>query len=387
MYYRLSSFLFKLKASYGMTAQKTVLFVINTMNVGGVEKALLGVINKFLKDNWEVHIGMLKVGGDFLPYLPKSVIVHSIDGFDEVKPILHTPLRESAKNYLKKWHIFEAILMLIFYASQKISGSSKALYNYGLKRIPMFSNQEFDLAVAFAGPDAFIDTYVSKRIKAKEKWGWIHFDITKFGIDKGIIQKEYKNYSRINIVSNDAKDIFDKNFPVLADKTAFQPNIVDSDSILTMADEDLNIIKDKNKTIILTVGRISQEKGQYMALQSLKEIVDTGIRNIEWWFVGTGTDYKRCHTYVMENNLSEYVKFYGVQTNPYPYMKACDIYVQPSLHEGFCITLAEAKLFKMPIITTDFTGAKEQLTDYPKYRIIRYSISEMNSALTAFIKA
>ena len=61
--------------------------------------------------------------------------------------------------------------------------------------------------------------------------------------------------------------------------------------------------------------------------------------------------------------------------------------VQPSLHEGFCITLAEAKLFKMPIITTDFTGAKEQLTDYPKYRIIRYSISEMNSALTAFIKA
>lgn len=370
-----------------MTAQKTVLFVINTMNVGGVEKALLGVINKFLKDNWEVHIGMLKVGGDFLPYLPKSVIVHSIDGFDEVKPILHTPLRESAKNYLKKWHIFEAILMLIFYASQKISGSSKTLYNYGLKRIPMFSNQEFDLAVAFAGPDAFIDTYVSKRIKAKEKWGWIHFDITKFGIDKGIIQKEYKNYSRINIVSNDAKDIFDKNFPVLADKTAFQPNIVDSDSILTMADEDLNIIKDKNKTIILTVGRISQEKGQYMALQSLKEIIDTGIRNIEWWFVGTGTDYKRCHTYVMENNLSEYVKFYGVQTNPYPYMKACDIYVQPSLHEGFCITLAEAKLFKMPIITTDFTGAKEQLTDYPKYRIIRYSISEMNSALTAFIKA
>ena len=47
--------------------------------------------------------------------------------------------------------------------------------------------------------------------------------------------------------------------------------------------------------------------------------------------------------------------------NPYPFMKECDIYVQPSRHEGYCITLGEARCFNNPIVTTNFTGANEQI--------------------------
>jgi len=75
------------------------------------------------------------------------------------------------------------------------------------------------------------------------------------------------------------------------------------------------------------------------------------VRELTWKYV------------VNELGLSEYVVFLGIKTNPYGYMRDCDIYMQPSHHEGFCITLAEALCFGNPIVATDFTGAKEQLKD------------------------
>ena len=110
----------------------------------------------------------------------------------------------------------------------------------------------------------------------------------------------------------------------------------------------------------MTVGRISKEKGCEEALEALSMLLDRGY-NVKWYFVGGGKDIQLCNTIVSQKHLQDNVLFLGVRTNPYTYMRDCDIYVQPSRHEGYCITLAEALFFENPIVVTDFTGAREQL--------------------------
>ena len=68
-------------------------------------------------------------------------------------------------------------------------------------------------------------------------------------------------------------------------------------------------------------------------------------------------------------------------TNPYPFMNECDIYVQTSRHEGYCITLAEARCFNKPIVTTNFTGSSEQIKNYKTGLIVNFDIDEIYSAI------
>ena len=51
----------------------------------------------------------------------------------------------------------------------------------------------------------------------------------------------------------------------------------------------------------------------------------------------------------------------GRRDNPYPYIKKCDLYVQPSRHEAFPLTIMEVKTLCRPILGTDFAGASEQI--------------------------
>lgn len=111
---------------------------------------------------------------------------------------------------------------------------------------------------------------------------------------------------------------------------------------------------------LLTVGRISIEKGQREALKALKIMTENGI-NVYWYFVGDGKDKNYCEKKAKELGIAHRAIFVGNKANPYVYMRTCDVYVQPSRHEGFCLTLAEALCFEMPIVVTDFTGAREQL--------------------------
>lgn len=365
---------------------RTVLFVSYSIGIGGVEKALLGALDTFKSEWWDIHVALLKPEGELLKYIPNGISVHPIKGVEEVKPLLHTPMKQTIIKLLKLGKLSSAIQVGLCLLDCKLHKGFNRLYKYIYKDIPSFSEQEFDLAISFAGPDRILDSYVNYCVKAKEKWGWIHFDISKFGIDYSITNNVYQNFSRINIVSKQAKDIFDKEFPQLADKTIFTPNVINKDLIAKMSKENVGLPKRKDKQIILTVGRISAEKGQYNALQALNILVKNGRTDLCWWFVGDGNDSTRCKDYVREHNLEEFVKFFGAKVNPYPYMAACDTYVQPSLHEGFCITLAEAKLFNKPIIATDFSGAEEQLNTYTSpYRIVSNGIHEIAKAIETLL--
>ncbi len=338
---------------------KKIFFLVNSMNVGGVEKAFLGLLSAIPLDKYEVHLGLINKKGGFLDFLPKEVKIHEIAVYQKYWRLMNDPPLQCIKEFIKKGHVVDALVHLFLYIQFKLSGNRYWFYKYLLRKEPMMA-EKFDLAVAFAGPYSTIDYYVCEKVNAPVKCGWIHFDVSKFGIDKGMTAQLYKNYQKIFIVSETAKDIFDNLFPQFKNKTEVFYNIVPPEQVIRLAENGDSYTDNFEGKRILTVGRISEEKGQRVAIEALKLILDQGV-DARWYFVGDGKDKEFCEKLAEDLSISDRVVFLGTQTNPYGFMRDCDIYMQPSRHEGFCITLAEALCFNNPIVATDFTGAREQL--------------------------
>lgn len=144
--------------------------------------------------------------------------------------------------------------------------------------------------------------------------------------------------------------------------------------------------KVKNKKIILTVGRLTSEKGQVIIPEIIRLLVDKGFDDFIWYIVGEGGQKKRIQDKINEYQLNNYIKLEGIQKNPYPYYKGTDLYVQTSLHEGYCITIAEALLFNKYVISTDVAGAYDQIKTDKVGKIIKYDIKELTNIIEAYFK-
>lgn len=108
--------------------------------------------------------------------------------------------------------------------------------------------------------------------------------------------------------------------------------------------------------------------------------------NLRWYLIGDGKEKENLEYLIKKNNLEDRIILLGTIGNPYPYFKECDIYVQPSRHEGYCITLAEARLFNKAIVTTDSVGAKEQIVDGETGLIVKFDKFEIYNAIKKIIE-
>ena len=340
---------------------KKIFFLCHSMNVGGVEKALLSLLSIIPFDQYYVHLGLLHKKGVFLDDVPQQVYVHEIPCYDKYWDLINDPPLTNIKKMIKVGHLLEAFVHLLLYIQFKITSNRYWFYRYIMRHESKFPIA-FDMAVSFAGPSQMMDYYVCKLVDAPIKVGWIHFDISKFGIDKGMTVQLYKQYQRIFVVSKTGKEIFDRIFPMFMDKTEVFHNIVPSKQVHNLADVGETFCDSFDGKRILTVGRISPEKGQREAIKAFKFICDK-YSDIRWYFIGEGKDMENCKDDAERMGITDKVIFLGTKTNPYAFMRDCDIYMQPSRHEGFCITLAEALCFSNPIVSTDFTGAREQLKE------------------------
>lgn len=349
------------------------------MNVGGVEKALLGLLSVLQLDKYEVHVGLLKKDGGFLDFLPKEVIVHEINCYTDNWKLINDPPLRNIKTMLKKGQLVDAVVHFLLYVQIKLTSNRFWFYKYILRKEDYFP-VEFDLAVSFAGPSQIMDYYICEKVNANKKCCWIHFDVSQYGIDKKMTAILYKRFDSIFIVSEEGKIIFDKLFPQFAAKTEVFHNVVSQENVISLAEVGPSFEDDSDVQRILTVGRISEEKGQQVAIVALKLLLDRGYV-LKWYFVGDGDNRDYCEQLAEEYGIRDNVVFLGVQTNPYGYMKDCDVYVQPSRHEGFCITLAEASCFDKPIVATDFTGANEQLKHRDNGLVVGMSAEDISKGV------
>ncbi|MBS4197582.1 glycosyltransferase [Bacillus sp. FJAT-49870] len=358
--------------------------MIINMNIGGTEKALLNMINNIPRNQYIITIFMLEKYGGFLDHIPSDVHVKYFQNYKNIKDMLNKPPHEVSLDLIKNKKFLTAFLIMLFHIITKALKNRSIYFKYLLSKYPAF-NEEYDIAVAYDGPMDFISYFVLKKIKAKKKIQWIHFDVTKIGFNPKFASSIYRKYDNIFVVSNEAKMRLLELVPKLKNKTKAFLNSSSPSLIRKQSKFGVGFTDSFNGIRILTVGRLSDEKGQDLAILALEKLVAEGY-NVRWYCVGDGPSRGRYEQLIREKNLKNHFILLGLDPNPYPYIAQSDIYVQPSRHEGFCITLAEAKYLRKPIITTNFAGAKEQITNGENGLIVEINEDEIYKALVNLIQ-
>ena len=343
-----------------MSEKKKIYFLHYSLPIGGSERSLVDLLSSVDYAQTEVHLALFEIKGDLLPYIPRDVIVEKID-IDKSFFILRDLSPYVSVHLLwKQKRLLDLFVYVVLYYLQKYAPKKRVLfYRYFLRSVPS-SSLLYDEAYACYGVDELLAFYVAEKVQARKRIAWIHVDVSTWRFNKTFFQTIIQKYHKIYLVSRQGKDVFETVFPLLKDKTEVLRYEIPKDRIRALSLCGPSFSDRFTGTRLLTVGRISAEKGQRVALEALRVLIDDGIR-VRWYFVGEGPDLEPCRILAFQLGLSDFVVFLGKQINPYGFMRDCDIYVQPSLTEGFCIALGEALCLEKPIVATDFIGAKEQL--------------------------
>lgn len=338
--------------------KKSILFMVINMNVGGTERALLNMIAEMPEEEYDITLLMLEEYGGFLNQIPSRVKINYLTVYPEMKKIINDAPKAVLLEKIKKGAWLKAFSLLFVYLQSKMTDNRRSLYEYILKDTSPL-NGEYDIAIAYAGPMDFISYFIAKKVKAKKKLQWIHFDITKIGFNKNFASEVYQSFDKIHSVSHEGKEKLINRLPCLEEKIETYLNVVSPKNIMKAAQTE-GFTDDFKGIRILTIGRLSKEKGQDLIIPVMAQLKTEGF-NVKWYCIGGGPAKQEYEELISDYGVEEQFILLGSKANPYPFLKECDIYVQPSRHEGYCISLAEARVFQKPIVCTDFTGAKEQV--------------------------
>lgn len=157
-------------------------------------------------------------------------------------------------------------------------------------------------------------------------------------------------------------------------------NVYEIDSIKTKAKEKVDY--DKTKLNIVTVGRFHKDKGQITAIRAAKTLKEKGF-DFRWTFVGANdSEYGRiCMCTAEQLGLENEVAFVGMKSNPYPYIRFADIYVQPSKCEALPGTIVEALALEKPIVSTNTLGAQELINSGENGLLCGFEPSDIAEAI------
>ncbi|MEY9867474.1 glycosyltransferase involved in cell wall biosynthesis [Peribacillus sp. B2I2] len=340
--------------------KKKILITSFDLAIGGVERSLIGLLNQFDYAIYDVDLLLFKHEGEFLSFIP--------DGPNLLPEEPHySTFRKSIYQIVKDGYYPIAISRLIAKYSGLFHGKVKKVEEPGYLTIQYgweFTNRylpdlnnEYDVAIGFLWPHHFI----GDKVKAKKKIGWIHTDYSNIYVNKNIEKKMWAKMDDIVVVSEECSQTFIDIFPDFKEKITVIENILSPDFVRDQAKVEVQkeISKQPEKTILVTVGRLTHAKGLDEAIRACKQLVDEGF-DIEWYVVGYGPLENELRNLIMKLGVERQFILLGKKTNPYPYIATCDIYVQPSRYEGKAVTIREAQVLGKPVLLTNFPTAKSQ---------------------------
>ena len=343
---------------------KEILIFSHALEIGGAERALLGLLENIDTTEYKVDLFLMRHQGELMKYIPDSI---------NLLPELpqYASLAVPITNVLKKGQIKVALGRVI--GKQKAMKRVQELglpqdndvaleysHKYTVNAMPGISEKEYDLAISFLTPHYF----VAEKVTAKKKIAWIHTDYSIVSVDKESQLKMWDNYDVIASISHKVTESFLDTFPELKSKIQLIYNIVPMRHIKALQEEK-NVVEEmpNEKCIkLLSIGRFCNQKNFDNVPMICKLIREKGV-DIKWYLVGYGGDEGLIKSKITEAGMQEYVIMLGKKENPYPYIKACDIYVQPSRYEGKCVSVIEAQILNKPVVITNYATADSQLKD------------------------
>ena len=357
---------------------KKTLFMLPSMALGGTEKSLLNLLDTMDPDEHDVTLLLCRKEGALLGQVPQWVKVTEVPDYDSISFDLSVSPFILTVRYAKRVRLINACNLFFRHLWFRLTKDRTPFYRYVLRK-HHFEGQ-YDTAIAYLGPDDSLSAYVLNCISSSEKIQWIHFDVSKYLFHKESCKKLYREFDRINVVSEGAKDALLGILPELSSKTFVVHNVVSEKKCLELANSGQGFDDDYHGMRIITVGRLSEEKGQDIIPEIAHLLKEQGV-DFRWYIIGEGFLEERIREESKKHSVEDCVILTGSKTNPYPYYKEADIYAQTSKHEGFGLTLAEAKVFHLGIVTTPCTGAAEQLNGVDHAYIINRNAKEFAEAI------
>lgn len=343
---------------------KKIFITAHSMEIGGAERSLLGLLENVDYTQYQVDLFLLRHTGELLPHLPKEVNLlpksnaYSCLGVPIAEVLKQGQLGIAYGRFLGKRKAKERLAQLKITGDNNITNEYS--HKYTVKWLPMMSEKQYDLAISFMSPHYF----VAQKVKAKKKIAWIHTDYKTFEVDVESELKMWDAYDYIASISEDVTNSFLYTFPILKEKIVLIENIMPVRVLKNQADEFTveNEMIDDGAMKLLTIGRFSPQKKMDEIPQICQRIRGLGV-NAKWYLIGFGGEETLIRQKIAESHAEPYVIILGKKENPYPYIQACDVYLQPSRYEGKSIAVREAQIFHKPVIITNYSTAHSQLED------------------------
>lgn len=358
---------------------KKIGFFITSLKIGGIEKALLSMIQKMDKKKYDITVYTIEKKGELLQDFEKVVTVKEINDLKE-KIIWNG--KDLLMKYMKKRKLlcFMKILFLLIYYKIIKKDRNELVKNAD------FLSENLDIAVSYQVPISPITIYVAEKVNAQKKYLWNHADLISV---PALIIENYKKYfikyDKIFSVSKKATQNVISLLPEFQNKAETFYNIINEETIIRKANEKINETFSRDYTNIVTVARLAKGKGYDLAIEITFKLIKKGYK-IKWFAIGCGEEKSNLEKLIKKFNVENYFILLGEKLNPYPYMKNADIYIQPSQYEGYSITSSEAKILCRPIITTNTAGANEKFKNGENAIIVNYDNEEIEKAIIDLIE-
>lgn len=375
--------------------KKRIFIAIHYLEIGGAERSLIGLLNALDYTKYEVDLFVYEHRGEFMDMIPKQVnLLPEIGSYAAIEK----PLKE----VIKSGHIGIALGRLLAkrkgkrFAQQHLGKESIAVFQYVHTYVtPLLPSLhkygEYDLAISFLIPH----NIVRDKVKAKQKWAWIHTDYSFLEMDTEVELPVWSAFDKIVSISDDVTKGFLSKFPSLENKIILIENILSEQFVREQADDGLkfkdeslkcNTLNLKPSTFnLLSVGRFSYAKAFDRAVHICKAIIDKGI-DIHWYIVGFGGEEEKIKKVIHETGMEKHFILVGKQLNPYPFIKACDVYIQPSRYEGKAVTVREAQILCKPVVITNYATASSQVQDGVDGMIVPNDIEGAAEGIAAFLQ-
>lgn len=337
-----------------MEKKKDILVVFTgPMELGGIERSLLGLLDLIDYNEYNVDLFLYAHHGPLMYLINENVNV-----LPEEKELAY--LRESFSTKLKNRAYYSAYMRCKEAVISKFTHiNHDEMWAEIMRKKVKSIKKHYDLALGFFRPFDLID----EKIYADIKVGWIHTDYSSAGEDLEFLRKDYAKMDYIVGVSDQTVRTFIELFPEFESKVIISENIISESFMKSEADKlDVSNEMDDSCFKLLSIGRFCEAKN-FDNVPEIASIIKSKGVDFKWYIIGYGADENLIKSKIAQYNMENTVIILGKKENPYPYIKACDIYVQPSRYEGKCVAVREAQILNKPVIITNYASSKSQLQD------------------------
>ena len=318
--------------------KKKILFFIHDLGHGGAEKVLVNLVNNMDRSKFDISVTALFGGGVNEQFLKSDIHYRAI----------------FSRTFRGNSHIMKLL-------------SPRQLHK-------LFIKETYDIEIAYLeGPSARIISGCQN--ENAKLVSWIH--IQQQSIEAAACSFRsvpeaiacYDRFDRIVGVSEEVKRTFLAVLPVSAPMQVLY-NTNESVQIMEKSEEKVegDLFRAQEFKII-GVGKLLKNKGFGRLVRIIAKLKSDGYP-VHLYILGVGPLQQELEQYIADNHLEQRASLLGYQTNPYKYVRKCDLFVCASFAEGFSTAATEALIVGTPVCTVEVSGMKEMLGEHNEWGIV-----------------